>query len=304
MEGSRFRILLPFLAVAMMTTPALARVPVLPRTIQPLDRAKVATADTTLSASSWVNDLLLKAHLSLNEFDHWQGGGTNTRTWFLGANGTVRRLTRRTDWATRIILDYGEVNTEGLGVRKNLDKIFVESVLHLTNRNFLQPFLSASGQSQFARGYDYDHDPVVSVSGFADPLILTQTGGVGRVLVKDCHLRLGAALRETFTRRHPQHSDDPATPHLEKRRTEGGLESVTSLDTRLNGTVTVKSRLELFLGFEALDSVDVDWDNEVTVKAWGAVGLNYRFQLRYDEDVFAGLQARQLLGVGFNLDLL
>ena len=111
-------------------------------------------------------------------------------------------------------------------------------------------------------------------------------------------------MRETFTSDFPSHSDNPRTSLVENRRTEGGFNAITNVDKKINGTVIVRSRLEMFLGFDTLDQLDVDWDNEISVKAWGALGVNYRFQLRYNDEIFSGVQTRQILGVGLNLDMI
>lgn len=280
------------------------RVPIAPQTLK-VPFLTTAPADTgTRGGVRWEHDLRLKASLSLNEFHEWQAGGADTRTWFVGTNGIMHRRGASTTWSTRVILDYGESEIEDQGTRKNQDKIFLESVLHLVKLRKLQPFVSLSGATQFARGYNHDTDPPTAVSGWRDPLVLTQTGGVGRDLAKGLTSRLGAAVRETFTSRFTDHSDNPDTGEIERRKTEGGVESVTSLDTRLGEAVVITSRLELFVGLDGDDTVDVGWDSEVSVKAWGALGLNYRLQVRYDEDVLARVQTRQMLGVGLNVDLL
>ncbi len=91
---------------------------------------------------------------------------------------------------------------------------------------------------------------------------------------------------------------------VENQRTEGGFNAITSIDKKINGTLVLRSRLEMFLGFDTLDKLNVDWDNEISIKAWGVLGLNYRLQLRYNDEIFAGLQTRQVLGVGLNLDMI
>ncbi len=263
---------------------------------------KTLKCDTTRGL--WQNDLELKCSLSVSDFQDWAGGGVDATTWFTGLDGNFVRTDPHKQWTTAVMLDYGEVRTEGQEARKNVDKIFLESVLQVANRSLLSPFVATSLQSQFTRGYDYDHGPAKAVSGFSDPLVLTQTGGIGFQHHEAVSTRVGAAVRQTFTEEFPHHSDDPDTPDVEKRRVEGGFNSVTSVKRRINGTLEWRSRLEMFLGFDSMDQLNVDWDNEVAIKAWGALAVNYRFQLRYNDDIFPGIQTRQLLGVGLNLDVI
>ena len=116
--------------------------------------------------------------------------------------------------------------------------------------------------------------------------------------------RVGAALKQTVTDRYRTWSDDTDTPAVENVRSEGGLEVVSELDRKVNGTLRLRSRMALFWGLENLEEPDLDWSSDAILQAWRCVGVNYRVQVVYDDDVYPGVQTKQVLGVALNLDLL
>ncbi len=252
-------------------------------------------------ATGWQNSLAGSLTFAQTSFSNWAEGGTNSAAWQASGNGVFKRLSPARHWTTTLKLEYGEVDAADTGTRKALDLIFVESIVDFQTTRHVKPYIAATAKTQFARGYDYKASPVVPVSDFADPLLLTQSAGIGFRPRPWLATRLGGAMQETFTDEFRQYSDDPDTPdELEKTKVEGGLESVTTVDRWLNSQLNIKSRLALFWAFNNSDQVDMDWMNDVTVKALGAIGVSFKLHLIYNKDVLDKVQLKQIFGVGIN----
>jgi hypothetical protein len=252
-------------------------------------------------APGWHSSFVGTFTFAQTSFSNWAEGGTNSAAWQATGNGVFKRVGGETVWTTNVKLEYGEIDAEDTGTRKALDLIFLESILDLQTARYVKPYAAVSAKTQFARGYDYKSDPVTAVSDFADPLLLTQSAGVGFMLKPWLRSRVGFAMQETFTDEFRAYSDDPDTPdELEDFKAEGGLESVTAADKWFGEKLNFKSRLALFWAFNNSDQVDVDWMNDATLKAWGALGVTFKLNLLYNKDVLDKVQFKQVFGVGLS----
>lgn len=275
-------------------------VPAIPAAAQEAAAAATpAAAPAEAPKYGWANTLVGALNFTQTSFGNWAEGGTNSSAWQVSGSGTFKRVAKPTTWTSNVKLEYGEVRQEDLETRKALDLIFLESVLDFNTSRYLKPYVAATAKTQFARGYDYKKTPSEAVSDFRDPLLLTQSAGIGYQVKPWLMTRLGGALQETFTDEFRQYSDDAATlDELEKTKVEGGLESVTTADRWFGERLNVKSRLALFWAFNNSDQVDADWMTDVTLKAWGALGVTLKLQMLYNKDVLDAVQVKQILGVG------
>ena len=66
---------------------------------------------------------------------------------------------------------------------------------------------------------------------------------------------------------------------------EFGAESITDLNVKLNQIILWNSKLEIFTNLEALDAVDINWDNMVTAKIAKYINVSLNFRLFYDKDI-------------------
>ena len=66
----------------------------------------------------------------------------------------------------------------------------------------------------------------------------------------------------------------------------------------------MKSKLELFYDFGALDEIDVKWDNIFSAKISKYVDVNFNIKLFYDKDLSEKRQIKQALAVGLTYTFL
>lgn len=259
-------------------------------------------AQAKADSLGWHNSLVGSFNFTQTSFSNWAEGGTSSASWLVSGNGSFRRYGGPTIWSNSLKLEYGETKQEGDESRKALDLIFGETVVDFNTSRLIKPYLRASLKTQFAAGYDYEQEPKLKVSDFADPLLLTQGAGVGFWLKPWITTRLGFGAQETFADEFAAtYTDDVETlDEVETTKFEGGLESVTTLEREFDKKLNVKSRLALFWAFNNSDQVDGDWMTDVTLKALGSIGVTLKFQLLYDKDILDKVQVKQVLGVGIS----
>ena len=90
----------------------------------------------------------------------------------------------------------------------------------------------------------------------------------------------------------------------EKTRIEYGAESVTDLEYKVSENILFKSKVEMFSNLEALNEVDVNWDNLVTAKVSEYINVSFNLNLFYDRDISKIRQIKQTLAVGLSYSFL
>ncbi|MCP4145008.1 MAG: DUF3078 domain-containing protein [bacterium] len=263
----------------------------------------LSAAEAPVDTVTWTHEAIGTVSFSQNSFSNWAQGGTNQLSWFADGNGKLIRENSGSTWQSNLKMELGQVKQDGVGTRKSLDQIFMESIYTLKKGDFFNPYVAASLKTQFVTGYDYDTEPDTEVSAFNDPLVMTQSVGGGMKPYSWLESRVGLAAKETFTDQFTSWADDSSTSEIEKSRVEGGIEIINSADIKVNGHVSVKSRLALFWGFENTDKMDVDWATDVNVNLYKMINLTFKLQLIYDEDVIAKTQLMQVFGVGMSYSL-
>ncbi len=263
----------------------------------------LSAAEAPSDTISWNYELISTINFSQNSFSNWAQGGTNQLSWFADGNGKLTRESSGSTWESILKMELGQVKQDGVGTRKSLDQIFIESVYARKMGGFLDPYVASSLKTQFITGYDYDTEPDTEVSAFNDPLVLTQSVGGAMKPYGWLDTRVGFAAKETFTDLYTGWSDDSSTSEIEKSRVETGLEVVNAADYKLNDQVSIKSRLALFWSFEETETMDVDWSNDINVAVYKMINITFKLQLIYDEDIINKTQLKQVFGVGMSYSL-
>nr|WP_228455486.1 DUF3078 domain-containing protein [Chryseobacterium potabilaquae] len=126
--------------------------------------------DITDSIKHW--SVLGKNSLMLNQaaFSNWVGGGANNMGWLAGINYDLTYEKDKDLWESIIIIDYGQNDTKGVGVRKTQDVINISTNY---GRKFSKSCYFSVGtgfQSQFSSGYEDGNNPLAKkISNFMAP---------------------------------------------------------------------------------------------------------------------------------------
>ncbi|MFC1717764.1 DUF3078 domain-containing protein [Candidatus Poribacteria bacterium] len=253
----------------------------------------------------WQKELVGNLNLTQTQFDNWTQGGEDAFAWQLNINSKALRDEEQYKWDNSGKVSYGQTKLADFESRKSVDEVRLESVFTYLLGVYVNPYVAASAETQFTKGYDYGEDPKIAVSTFLDPGYFSQSAGVGYEPVKEFKTRLGFALHETVTSDFPKpYADDPDTAEVEKTKVEPGLESVTDFSKSLIGNILMTSKLELFYDFGAIDETDVRWDNIFSAKISKYIDVNFNVKLLYDRDSSVKRQLKQALAVGLTYTFL
>jgi len=254
----------------------------------------------------WQNEVIGGFNLTQASFDNWSQGGDNTLAWQLNLSAKFNKDMEKYNWSNNGKVAFGKTKLGKQESRKSIDEIRLETVYSYKLNLYVNPYISAYGETQLAKGYTYTDTSKVLISNFFDPGYLIESVGLSYSHSKYVKTRLGAAIKETFANEFaPLYSDDSDTPDkIEKVKVEPGAESVTDLTVNLAKDIQFTSRLELFSNIKAFIETDVRWDNVLTAKVTQYVDVNFNIKLFYDRDISYKRQLKQALSLGLSYTFL
>jgi Protein of unknown function (DUF3078) len=253
----------------------------------------------------WKHSVVAGLTLTQVSFTDWAQGGDNALGYAASIDGKSAQDLEKTNWTTAYKFAFGQTRLGDQGLRKTDDKIDLETILTYKVGEYVNPYGAATLKSQFAKGYMYDGaNNETAVSRFFDPAYLTQSVGVGYQPIPEVKTRLGVGVREILTSEFTAYSDDPATPQIETSKVDGGLESVTELEWKLDDNILFKSKLELFGPFKTLDRIVVRNDNSLVSKVSRYISVVLNVQLVNEPDISPKTQVKETLALGLSYTLL
>jgi Protein of unknown function (DUF3078) len=257
--------------------------------------------DSTSATEAWNHDLVLGFGLTQVSFTDWEQGGENSLSYRASLEGKSVRAGATITWSTDYKFIFGQTRSGTQGMRKNDDRIDVESVVSYDIGTYVNPFASLSIQTQFAKGFKYGKDGGrEAVSEFFDPAYITQYIGVGYMPVSILRIRLGFALRETIVSRFTIYTDEPGTEQVEKFRIDGGPSIVTELEWKLDDNILLKSKLNLFAPIRSFDHIIVRSDNSLSARVNRFLSVDLELALINERDISPRTQIKQSIAVGLN----
>ncbi|OQX95105.1 hypothetical protein B6I21_07140 [candidate division KSB1 bacterium 4572_119] len=247
----------------------------------------------------WQKEMIGGLNLTQTSFDNWAQGGENSFAWQINLNFKFINDQEKFNWANTGKFNYGSTKTGDQEAKKSIDEIKLETVYTYKLAKFLNPFVAATGESQFAPGYNYGTEPKTQISAIFDPAYFRESIGLGYKPNDLVQTRLGGAVKQTITSDYPApYADDPETEEIEKFKNEFGVESVTDISLKISENSLLTSKLELFSAFEAFDKTDVNWDNLISTKISKYFNITFNFKLFYDKDISAKRQIKQSIALG------
>lgn len=252
-------------------------------------------------AYGWKHNLIGAIAVAQVAFKDWKQGGEDAMAWTFAFEGKSVNDQPKTNGATSYKFAFGQTKLGNQGTRKTDDKIDVETVLTYKLGTYVNPYISATLKTQFAKGFKYNKDGTkTDVSKAFDPAYLTQGAGVGYQLIPQAKTRLGAAVREVVTRTYPNYANNPKTEKIEKTKVEGGFESVTHVEWQLAHNLLLRSKVELFAPLKTLDKVVTRSDNTLAVKVNKYVTVNLNVQVTNDTTSSPRTQIKEALTLGLS----
>lgn len=257
------------------------------------------------SVQLWKHTLVSALTFTQVSYSNWAQGGENALAYALSIEGKSERDDTTFNWSNAYKLAFGQARLGGQGLRKTDDKIDLQSVLTYKLGSHVNPYAAATLKSQFAEGLMYDElGNGTVVSARFDPLYLTQSVGFGYAPVPEIKTRLGVALREIITSVYVTYSDDPGTADIEKVKVDGGLESVTEVEWKIEENVLFTSKLELFAPMKKFSEVVVRGDNTLSMKVSKYIIVNLNVQFINEKQITPRTQVKETLAIGLSYTLL
>ena len=271
------------------------------------------------STSNWLK--AFKAGVNINQANfssNWKAGGVNSFGFNAALNFKANYKKGKTSWDNEIDLLYGNVNNEGQGYRKTLDRIYLDTKLGSSLNEKWDLFTAINATSQFAKGYKYVKDAngveqgqLISDS-FA-PAFITMTLGAEYHPVDYFKLRLSPiAPRVTLL-----NNNDGRFSAVDSIRPYGvdvgkstrfewyAFQLLADFDKDIATNINLKCRYVMFANYQTLEAKKIDHRVDINLTAkvnkYINVSIGGIFLYDYDQDINAQYSQAFSLGVLYSI---
>ena len=258
----------------------------------------------------WKRKLNFSVNLNQASFSsNWKAGGINAFGFNSLFNYVANYKKDRNSWDNNIDLAFGFVNNSGLGYRKTIDRIYLDTKYGYELGDMWSLFTSFNFLSQFGKGYNYTDDNVAElISAPFAPAFVTAAVGFEYHPVEYFKVRIAPfSPRATLVRqsRRFQQSVGPepygVVPPDNIRMEWLAGQLLAEFDKQIFENVNLKWRYVMFANYETLEArrLDhrVDLDLIAKVGKYINVGLGGILLYDYDQDTEA--QLSQVFSIGF-----
>ncbi|WEK18781.1 MAG: DUF3078 domain-containing protein [Candidatus Pedobacter colombiensis] len=116
--------------------------------------------------------------INQSSFSNWSAGGINSLAANLVLNYDFNYKKDKWSWDNKAIAAYGLSKQDGIGVRKNDDRLILNSLLGYQAAKYWMYTFYANFQTQFANGYNYSGTQPTLISKAFAPAYLTFGPGI------------------------------------------------------------------------------------------------------------------------------
>lgn len=266
----------------------------------------LGTAQDLAPDSSWKVEGYGAINLNQVSFTNWAAGGDNSISFSLVGFLQAKYARNKHNWDNSANLQYGLIRTDEFGLRKNEDKIELESKYGYILNKKKTLLLSALGnfKSQFANGYNYPNDSLV-VSKFAAPGYLTLGIGLDwkpkdyfSLFISPATGKITFIRDQTIANFWPDttinrgaygNEIDATTGIGEKQVFQFGAYFNAKFQKEVVKNVTILSKLELFQNYtgdtDESKMVDVNWETAFLFKINEWLAASLTLNLIYDKEI-------------------
>ena len=265
------------------------------------------------STSNWLN--AFKAGFNLNQASfssNWKAGGVNSVGYNALMNFKANYKKDANSWDNEFDFLYGMVNNQGQGLRKTLDRMFVDTRFgHSLNKKW-DMTLSANMQSQFAAGYKYGTDSLgrttkTQISDIFAPAFITAALGFEYHPAEFFKVRLSPFSPRVTVVGNPQRfvtTDNPKPYGVDPTRTTRfewfAFQMLAEFNKDIAKNVNLKWRYLMFVNYQTLDLKKIDHrlDLNLTGKVNNWLTVSLGGILLYDYDQGSRVQLSQAFSLG------
>jgi len=251
-----------------------------------------------------------------SSFSNWSAGGVNSFAANLVLNYDFNYKKEKWSWDNKAILGYGLSKQTGIGVRKNDDRIILNSLLGYQAAQYWLYTFYANLQTQFTKGYNYTGTHKTLISDAFAPAYLTF--GPGFAYKKSDNFRINIS---PFASRVVIVQNDSLAKYAafgvapnKKVRYEFGASLDAYYKINLMENIGFENILKLYSNYlDKPENIYTDYTANLFMKVNKYVTVNAGVQVIYDDktkipildntgktiDTKKALQVKQIFGAGF-----
>jgi hypothetical protein len=258
----------------------------------------------------WKKKLNFSLNLNQASFSsNWKAGGINAFGFNTLFNYKANYKKDRNSWDNDIDLAFGFVNNSGLGYRKTMDRIFLDTKYGYELGDIWSLFTSLNFLSQFANGYNYtDDNQAQQISASFAPAFITAALGFEYHPVDYFKVRISPFSPRitivsdpgrfvTSVGPEPYGVVPPETVRFEWL----GFQLMAEFDKKIYENVNLKWRYMMFANYETLEGRTLDHrlDLDLIAKVGKYINVGLGGILLYDYDQDDDAQLSQVFSIGF-----
>jgi hypothetical protein len=243
-------------------------------------------------------------------YSNWSKGGTNSMSLSSMSLIQLKYEKNSFEYEFRVRTRFGKARIQDQGVRKTDDQISIRNRflfdINPDDESDFRLFGNVNFETQFAEGFNYGAGPEgedVLTSDFLAPAYFTQNAGLAYFPQADFSLEAGLGLRQTVvqdTTLSTRYGLDEGTSF----RLEGGYTTGINFEFEIMEDIKYIGVLETFTNIHrSIRKTDIYFSNEFTGKVNDYVNVNFRLDIRYDDDFSSRLQLSQALSAGVTIDI-
>jgi hypothetical protein len=230
-----------------------------------------------------------KVNVSQAYLNNWIKGGENSVSMLFIINLMANYNKRKVKWENNFEYRYGVLKSGEHPMRKNNDKIKLQSGFNYYAVDKWYYSFSSSIETQVFRGYKYPNDSTtVLVSTFSGPLYSTLALGMNYYPIPQLSVFF-SPLTQRLVYVHDTTIVDPTIYGIKEgmnKKNEPGAIVKTVLNWNLNKNINFLNKLDFFTSYNNHpENIDVDWELTLTFKLSNWFNTTLSTHLIYDHDV-------------------
>ena len=258
----------------------------------------------------WKKKVNFAVNLNQASFSsNWKAGGINAFGFNSLFTYQADYKRDRNSWDNDIDLAYGFVNNSGIGSRKTIDRIYLDTKYGYALGDIWSVFTSLNFLSQFANGYNYTEDDQAQlISGPFAPAFITAALGLEYHPVEYFKVRISPITPRITIVNDPERFTQTVGPEPygvkppESVRYEWlGFQLLAEFDKQIYENVNLKWRYVGFANYQTLEARRLDHriDLDLIAKVGKYINVGLGGILLYDYDQDTKAQLSQVFSIGF-----
>lgn len=265
---------------------------------------------TQADTLAWKKKLNFALNLNQSAFSsNWKAGGINSFGFNTLFNYRANYQHEKVSWDNNIDLAFGFVNNSGLGYRKTIDRLYLDTKYGRKLSENWSLFTSLNLLTQFSKGYNYsDDNQATLISDAFAPAFITGALGFEYQPVDYFKVRIAPLAPRITIVTDPTRFTQSVGPEpygvdsTKNVRFEWlGFQLMAEFDKNIYENVNLKWRYTLFANYETLEVKKLDhrFDLDLVAKVGKYINVGLGGILLYDYDQDNEAQLSQVFSIGF-----